>query len=108
FFQKMYGNGFAFLYGWASVSIISTAGNASIAYVCSQYTNYFFDLPRFSEATELSCRFHIPFVGSIFPLQNIGVKLLTVLLLFGLTAVNYFSLNYGAGLQRLLTSLKAV
>ena len=108
FFQKMYGQGFAFLYGWASFSVINTAGNASIAYVCSQYTNYFFELPRLSEITETSLKIYIPFVGSIFPLQNIGVKLLTALLLIALSSINYFSLSYGAGLQRFLTTLKAL
>uniref|UniRef100_UPI0038D05E49 amino acid permease n=1 Tax=Hafnia paralvei TaxID=546367 RepID=UPI0038D05E49 len=48
FFQKMYGNRFAFLYGWAAFAVFNTAGNASIAYVFSQYTNYFIALPRLS------------------------------------------------------------
>jgi basic amino acid/polyamine antiporter, APA family len=108
FFKKMYGNAFAFFYGWASFAVFNTAGNASIAYVCSQYTNYFFELPRFSELTEHSVSLHIPGVGAIFPLENFGVKILTVLLVLLLTWVNYRSVNYGAGLQRVLTALKAV
>ena len=45
FFQKMYGDGFAFIYGWAAFAVFNTAGNASVAYVCAQYADYFLHLP---------------------------------------------------------------
>lgn len=108
FFQKMYGNRFAFLYGWAAFSVFNTAGNASIAYVFAQYANYFLELPRFAVATEQAVCLHIPFIGNIFLLENIGVKLLTVLIIAVLTLLNYFSVGYGAAIQRFLTALKAV
>lgn len=108
FFKKMYGDAFAFLYGWAAFAVFNTAGNASIAYVCSQYTNYFIALPRFSVAVEQSIHFHIPFIGDIFPAENIGVKLLTILLVFIFSIINYRSVQYGGAVQRILTVLKAV
>jgi len=108
FFQKMYGGGFAFLYGWAAFTVFNTAGNASIAYVFSQYTNYLIELPRLSEVIEKSWTLHIPFVGNFYPLQQIGVKLLTVLVVLVLTYVSYRSVQYGGRLQRLLTALKAL
>jgi len=108
FFKKMYGDAFAFLYGWASFAVFNTAGNASIAYVFSQYTNYFVELPHFSTTIEKNIFFHIPFVGNIYPLENFGVKILTVLLILLLTAVNYLSVAYSGALQRVLTSLKAI
>jgi basic amino acid/polyamine antiporter, APA family len=108
FFQKMYGNGFAFLYGWAAFSVFNTAGNASIAYVCSSYADYFLHLPKFAAAAEQSVQLHIPFIGNIFPLQNIGVKLLTVLLICIFTFINSRSVQLGAGVQRFLTILKVV
>lgn len=108
FFKKMYGDGFAFLYGWAAFSVFNTAGNASIAYVFSQYTNYFVALPNFSATIEKTVTVHIPLVGTIFPLENFGVKILTVVLILILTAVNYVSVAYGGALQRVLTALKAI
>ncbi len=108
FFKKMYGDAFAFFYGWASFTVFNTAGNASIAYVCSQYTNYFIHLPRFSLLTEHSVVFHIPCIGTIFPLENIGVKTLTVFLVVVLSLLNSISLKGSGTLQRLLTLLKAV
>ncbi|GAC1396716.1 MAG: amino acid permease [Sediminibacterium sp.] len=108
FFQKMYGDGFAFLYGWAAFAVFNTAGNASIAYVFSQYANYFISLPRFAIETEQAWRLHIPFVGDILPLQHIGLKLLTVFIISALTFINYRSVKQGGSLQRFLTALKAM
>ena len=108
FFKKIYGEGFAFLYGWAAFAVFNTGGNASIAYVCSQYTNYFIELPRFSSAMEHSFLLHIPFIGDIFPLENIGVKALTVCIIILLTFISYRSVQYGSTLQRVLTLLKVV
>jgi len=108
FFQKIYGNAFAFVYAWAAFAVTNTAGNASIAYVFSQYTNYFVELPRFSEAMEKSVHFSIPYIGTIFPLENFGLKGLTILLLSLLTLINYRSAKEGGALQRILTALKII
>ncbi|HAK11290.1 MAG TPA: hypothetical protein DCO78_04315, partial [Chitinophagaceae bacterium] len=62
FFQKMYGEGFAFVYGWSAFAVFNTAGNASIAYVCAQYTEYFVQLPRFSQAVEQSFQIPLPLI----------------------------------------------
>ncbi|OIR05362.1 serine/threonine exchanger SteT [mine drainage metagenome] len=108
FFKKMYGDRFAFLYGWAAFAVFNTGGNASIAYVCSQYTNYFIALPRFPFATEHAWLLHIPGVGNIFPLENFGVKSLTIFIILILSGINYYSVQYGGTLQRILTLLKAI
>lgn len=108
FFQKMYGPGFAFMYGWAAFAVFNTAGNASIAYVFAQYANYFITLPRFDDTIEKASAFHIPYVGTFYLLENWGVKMLTILIVWILSAVNYISVLYGGTLQRVLTALKAV
>jgi basic amino acid/polyamine antiporter, APA family len=108
FFKKIYGNGFAFVYGWAAFAVSNTAGNASIAYIFSEYANYFIDLPRFSEATEQSVQLSIPYIGTIFILKNFGVKVLTVFLVLLLTWVNYIGVKEGGTLQRILTAMKVV
>lgn len=107
FFQKMYGNGFAFVYGWAAFAVFNTAGNASIAYVFSQYTGYLIDLPRFNIDTEQSWTLSIPFIGTFFPLQHIGVKALTIIVVLIFTIISYRSVHYGGMVQRILTALKA-
>ena len=108
FFKKMYGDAFAFLYGWAAFAVFNTAGNASIAYVFSTYANVLYPLPKFSIAVEHSVNLHIPFVGNFYILENFGVKLLTIFLILLLTTINYCSTKQGGALQRVLTSLKVI
>jgi APA family basic amino acid/polyamine antiporter len=106
FFKKMYGDGFAFLYGWAAFTVINTGGTASIAYICAQYTSYFIHLPNFPPQTENSIFLHIPFIGNIYPLANFGVKSLTVFLMVFFTFINYRSVLFGGLLQNIITALK--
>ncbi|MFM8758517.1 MAG: APC family permease, partial [Methylophilaceae bacterium] len=65
-------------------------------------------LPRFSQAVEQSFQLPIPLIGSIYPLENMGVKSLTIFLVVLFTAINYCSVRYGSGLQRILTALKVL
>ncbi|MBL0146406.1 MAG: amino acid permease [Chitinophagaceae bacterium] len=108
FMRKMYGEFWAYLYGWANFSVINTAGTAGIAFICSQYVEYFFKLPRFTTVTEHAVKLHLPFIGDILPLENIGVKLLTILLLIVLTAISYRSTKTGGFIQVLFTAAKVL
>jgi basic amino acid/polyamine antiporter, APA family len=106
FFKKMYGDFFAFLYGWAAFAVFNTAGVASIAYVLAQYFEYFVELPKLPSHTVQALSLHIPFIGRIYPLENIGVKGLTILTVFVLTYINSRSVRFGAGIQVLFTVMK--
>ncbi len=106
FFQKMYGDFVAFLYGWAAFAVFNTAGVASIAFVLATYAEYFIKLPHFSKETEQLIYLFIPGIGKIFPLENMGVKSLTILVVGGLTWVNYRSVESGGRLQVVFTVLK--
>ena len=106
FFQKMFGDFTAFLYGWAAFAVFNTAGNASIAYVFSIYTEYFIHLPRFPKETEQLFYIYMPGIGKIFPLENIGVKSLTIILIWFLTFINYRSTHSADRLQIIFSFLK--
>lgn len=106
FMRKMYGDFWAYLYGWANFSVINTAGTAGVAFICSQYVEYFFKLPKFSNVIEQSFKIHLPFIGTILPLENIGVKLLTILLLVVLTFISYRSTKTGGIIQVVFTAAK--
>jgi APA family basic amino acid/polyamine antiporter len=108
FFEKMYGKGFAFVYGWAAFAVFNTAGNASIAYICSQYIHYFIPLPQVPVSIEQSVSWHIPGVGTLYPLQQIGLKLLTAAIVLLFTYINYRSVRQGSRIQQVLTALKAM
>ncbi len=106
FFQKMFGDFTAFLYGWAAFAVFNTAGNASIAYVFSIYAEYFIHLPRLPKETEHLFSVYMPGIGTIFPLENIGVKSLTILLIWFLTFINYRSTHSADRVQILFSVLK--
>lgn len=106
FFQKMYGRFTAFLYGWAIFAVIQTGSIASITYIFSEYTEFFFQLPRFSPEIEKASLISIPFIGNIYPLDNIGVKLLTIFVIFFLSAINYCGVVFGSAVTGIFSTLK--
>jgi APA family basic amino acid/polyamine antiporter len=106
FFQKMYGDFFAFTYGWAAFAVFNNASSASIAYVMATYTQYFVALPRLPETLEQGIFLHVPFIGKIFPVADIGVKGLTVIFLGILTWINYRSARSGGRAQVMFTVFK--
>jgi len=106
YFRKMFGEFVAFLYGWAAFSVINTAAVAAISFVCAQYADFFLHLPRFDAVTETAVVLHLPFIGDLFPLQNFGVKSLAILLVAGLTWLNYRSVKAGGSFQLVSTVVK--
>lgn len=106
FFKKIYGDFFSFLYGWSAFSVINTASVAAIAFIFAQYAGYFIDLPRFPEATEQSFVLHIPYTGNFYPLQNIGTKMLAILVVLLLTFTSTRSVKESGNIQVFFTALK--
>ncbi len=104
----MFGDFFAYLYGWACFMVINCAGTAGIAFIFSEYFSRFVALPRFSAAIEQSLALHIPVLGTVYPLENFGTKLFTVVLLGILSYVNYRSTRAGNLLQILATYAKVL
>ncbi len=103
YFRHMYGRFVAFLYGWSAFAVINTASVAAISFVCSQYANYFLHLPRLNAVAEHSLVWHIPLLGNLYPLENLGVKGLAIALVIGLTLLNYISVRAGSALQVIST-----
>jgi len=106
YFRKMFGDFFAYLYGWAAFSVINTTGVAAIAFVCAQYADYFLHLPRFDVITEQSVIWHLPFIGDLRPLENFGVKSLAIAIIGGLTWLNVRSVKAGSSFQVVSTIIK--
>ncbi|PSL44732.1 APA family basic amino acid/polyamine antiporter [Chitinophaga niastensis] len=106
YFQYMFGDFFAFLYGWACFAVINTASVSAISFVCAQYANYFLHLPRLPAATEHLWVWHIPLLGNLYPLEDIGVKGIAVVLVLGLTYLNYLSVRASSALQVISTVVK--
>lgn len=106
FMRHMYGNFWAYLYGWAAFAVINCAGSAGIAFVTAQYLEFFFKLPRFTPEIEQSIILHIPLVGDLLPLHDFGVKMLTVIILCIFTVVSYRSTKSSGILMNIFSAAK--
>jgi len=101
----MYGPFFAFLYGWATFAVMQCGSIAAIAYVFAEYATQFVRLPEFSPGIA-SWSLHVPFVGDVSPLKEIGVKGVAAGLIVLLTAINYLGVRFGGLVQNIFTVAK--
>jgi APA family basic amino acid/polyamine antiporter len=105
YYKKIYNRFFAFVYGWASFTAIRSASIASIAYVFSQSFNSLIPLPTLPADWS-----SITVFGFLTPFDNFGVKMLTIVLVIGLSYINYIGLKLGENFSKsilyiVLTSL---
>jgi APA family basic amino acid/polyamine antiporter len=105
YFERIYGPFFAFLYGWAVFAVMQTGSIAAVAYVFAEYSNQFVKLPEFS-AGLAAWSFHVPFIGDVAPLKEIGTKGLAAAVILLLTAINYVGVKFGGLVQNLFTVAK--
>ena len=106
YFRHMYGNFFAYLYGWACFMVINTASISGIAFVFADYVGYFVKLPHLSPGIEHSIPLVIPFIGKFYLLENIGTKAVAIFLILVFTWINIRSVKAGGAIQVFLSILK--
>ncbi|MBU3698387.1 MAG: amino acid permease [Candidatus Kapabacteria bacterium] len=105
YFRAMYGEFTAFLYGWALFIVIQSGSIASITFVFSEYFDTLVPLWNLDEATVSSFAVSLPF-ATIYPLQSIGIKLLTVAAVGLLTLINAYGVREGGRVQVVFTVAK--
>jgi APA family basic amino acid/polyamine antiporter len=105
YFERMYGPFFAFLYGWATFAVMQCGSIAAIAYVFAEYASQFVRLPEFSAGVG-AWSLHVPFIGDVSPLKEIGTKGLAAALIVLLTAINYVGVRFGGLVQNIFTVAK--
>jgi len=108
FFNKIYGKFFAFIFGWAIFAVVQTSSIGSIAYIFGESAGHLVNLPHFSPEIEKAWVIHLPYIGNIFPLADIGTKLVAIGLMAFLTVVNVLGLLLGGSVQNALTLLKLI
>ena len=108
FFREIYGRFFAFLYGWALFSVVQTASIASIAYVSAEYLDVLMHFGHLSPELEKSIVLTLPGVGVFFPLENIGVKGATLVIILVLAAINWCGVWAGSQVAKVMTAVKLV
>jgi APA family basic amino acid/polyamine antiporter len=105
FFERMYGRFVAYLYGWSIFAVIQTGSIAAVAYVFAEYATQFIALPEV-HGPAAQFAIHVPFIGDVTPLKEVGVKGLAGLLILLLTAVNYLGVKLGGAVQSFFTLAK--
>src|SRR6266576_7304658 len=105
YFERMYGPFVAYLYGWAVFAVMQTGSIAAVAYVFAEYAGEFVRLPEFS-ASVAAWTIHLPFIGDVAPLKDIGIKALAAAVILLLTAINYIGVKFGGIVQNIFTVAK--
>lgn len=105
YFQKMYGNFTAYIYGWSILAVIQTGSQAAIAYVFAEYLSAYLALPN---APDSWAQFtvYMPLVGDIKPFMDFGVKQIAIICILFLTGVNYIGVFFGGAVQSFVTFVK--
>jgi APA family basic amino acid/polyamine antiporter len=103
FFRVLYGDLLAFLYGWTTFIVYQTGSIAAIAVAFGRYFGYFVDLPHLSPSLEA---WQLPLMGSIHPLEAMGVKLVAIGSIALMAIINYFGVQFGGFVQNLFTTAK--
>lgn len=106
YFQEMYGKLFAFLFGWASFSVIQTATASAVAYIFAESLNnvlnsYHLALPNLPDSIAQITLFHTKDFD-LMPFANFGVKTLAVTLVLILSFINYRGIQYGEKIGNIL------
>src|SRR5512147_945211 len=105
FFRVLFNDLTGFLYGWCAFIVYQTGSIAAIAVAFARYFGYFVDLPHLSPSLEA---WQLPLIGSIHPLQDIGVKGVAIGAILFMATVNYFGVQFGGFVQNLFTSMKVL
>lgn len=105
YFRVMYGDFMAFLYGWALFVVIQSGSIASITFVFAEYFNTVVPLWELDESTATAWAISLPF-ATIYPLKQIGIKLMTFGAVAGLTLINALGVKEGGRVQGFFTVAK--
>lgn len=98
YLKKAYGNIWGWLYGWSCFTVIQTAAIAGVAYVFAESVNAFYSIPEIAGSWT-----HISLFGLIYPFQNLGIKLVAIGLIAGLTTINYRGVEGGSLVSKIVT-----
>lgn len=82
YLEKAFSPQLGFLFGWTLFSTIQTGAIAAVSYTCASFTGFF------------------------LPLTRLQVSLLAAVIIWVLSAVNFFGIRPGSLVQNVLTSLK--
>ncbi len=107
YLREIFGERIGFLYGWANFIIAGSGAIAALAFIFAWYVGEFVSLPHLSPALE-KWPVYVPYVGSFFPLADLGTKVVGALLIGALTVMNMRGIRLGALVQSVSTTAKVL
>jgi APA family basic amino acid/polyamine antiporter len=105
YFERLYGPFAAFLYGWATFVVIQTGSITAVCYVFAEHAAQLLPITAVFDV-DSTFRIHLPYLGDIVPLRDLGVKMIAACVIAGLTFVNYLGVKFGGVLQNVVTLIK--
>lgn len=94
YYQKIYNEFFAFLFGWSLFAVIQTAAISALAYVFAESLNSVAHLPQI-----MSSWANVNIGGVFYPFADMTVKLTAIILIIILTWINTKGIKTGAGVS---------
>src|ERR1043165_5001354 len=105
FLHRAFGPFVAFLYGWALFAVIQSGSIPALAFVVAEYAMRFAGVS--AEIGSISgWTLHLPLIGQIAPLDQLGVKGLAAAVIILLTIVNYLGVRFGGVVQNIFSIAK--
>src|SRR5688572_9553911 len=105
FFNRMYGSFPAYLYGWAMFAVVKCGAIASLSFVFAESAATFVALPELATPVA-TFTIHLPSIGDVAPLAEIGIKGVAAALIIVLTAINYLGVKLGSMVQNIFAVAK--
>ena len=98
-FTHCYGKKVGFLYGWSAFSVINTASVAAVAFIAAYYLNVLVPLPKLAPATEMTWVWSIYPLGKLYPLKDLHIKTVAIIIVLLLTLLNTKGVRAGGAFQ---------
>jgi APA family basic amino acid/polyamine antiporter len=97
YYKKIYNRFLGYMFGWASFSIVQTAGISSLSYVFAQSLNSLAELPVL-----LGGLHDVSLFGVFYPFQGFSIKLVAIALIVLLSIVNSMKIKSGASISNII------
>lgn len=105
YLRVVFGDTLAFFYGWANFMIAGSGAIAAIAFIFAAYLGELIPLWQAPKAWQ-DFNIHIPYLGTLFPAADLGVKLVGSLLIIALTTLNVRGIKLGSLVQSISATAK--
>lgn len=107
YLRAVFGDMLAFFYGWANFMIAGSGAIAAIAFIFAGYLGELIPLWQAPKDWQ-EWAVHIPYLGTLYPAADLGIKCVGALLILALTTLNVMGVKLGSLVQSISTTAKTL